>query len=117
MGYQHRHTYHRVFAYRKETFPTENHSNSANWSSSRNELVISAFHGHQFIMSAPFNDKSLRHHSDDVGVLDRGQAVGNDDAGAPFSGLVQCCLHSLRQQTKRQSENMQNHTGLRAGEI
>lgn len=47
-------------------------------------------------MSAPFNDESLWHHSDDVGVLDGGQAVGDDDAGAPFSGFVQCCLHSLK---------------------
>lgn len=47
-------------------------------------------------MSSLFNDESLWHHSDDIGVLDGGQAVGDDNAGAPFSGFVQSCLHSLK---------------------
>jgi len=63
-------------------------------------------------MRAPFNDESLRHHGDDVGVLDGGQAVGNDDAGTPFSGLIQRCLHSLKATDKVESENMQTKPGL-----
>lgn len=93
-----------------EIFQIENHSNSANWGSSSNKFPVGSFHGHKFIMSAPFNDESLGHDSNDVSVLDGGQAVGNDDAGAPFSGFIQRCLHSLKA-TKCQNKNVQIQQG------
>lgn len=61
-------------------------------------------------MSAPFNDESLWHDSDDVGILDGGQAVGSHDAGAPFSGFIQRCLHGLKA-AKCQSENVRTEQG------
>lgn len=65
-------------------------------------------------MSAPFNDESLRHHSNDVSILDRGQAVGNDDAGTPFSGLIQRCLHSLKATDKVSEWKYANQIGAQS---
>lgn len=40
------------------------------------------------------------HDGDDVGVLDGGQAMGDDDAGPSLSGFVQGCLHRLSKKTR-----------------
>lgn len=39
------------------------------------------------------------HDGDDVGVLNSGQAMGNDDASATLPGFVQGLLHGLSSQT------------------
>lgn len=44
-----------------------------------------------------------RHDGDDVRVLDGGQAVGDDDAGAALSGFVQRVLDRLADGEKKQT--------------
>jgi hypothetical protein len=43
--------------------------------------VVAAL-GHQFVVLAFFDDPTVVHDDDAVGVLDRGQAVGDDDGRA-----------------------------------
>lgn len=45
-----------------------------------------------------------RHDGDDVRVLDGGQAVGDDDAGATFTGLVQSVLDRLAEEGERENK-------------
>lgn len=45
-----------------------------------------------------------RHDGDDVRVLDGGQAVGDDDAGATLSGFIQSVLDRLAEEGERERE-------------
>ena len=46
------------------------------------QLVILPFGGDEFLVAAPLDDAAMVQHQDDVGVLHRGQPVGNDKGGA-----------------------------------
>ena len=46
-------------------------------------------------MCSLLDDEAPGHDSDNVGVLNGGQAVGDNDAGSALSGFVQSLLHRL----------------------
>lgn len=56
-------------------------------------------------MIAFFNQEAPGHDSDDVRVLDGGEAMGDDNAGTAFSSFVQGFLYDLRpKQIDKRSE-------------
>lgn len=55
---------------------------------SGDELVVRPLQGHELVVRSLLDHVASRHDGDDVRVLDGGQAVGDDDAGATFSGFV-----------------------------
>jgi len=53
-------------------------------------------------MSPLLYDLAILDHSNLVSILDGGEAVSYHDAGATFSGFIQCFLDNLNnEQTKR----------------
>lgn len=59
------------------------------------ELGIPAVAVHQLGVGALLDNAALVEHVDDVGLLDRGQTVGNSNSRAALGGLVQSSLHHL----------------------
>lgn len=47
------------------------------------EMPVAAVFANQFLMRSPFDDGPLLEHHDPVSLLDRGQPVGDHQAGAP----------------------------------
>lgn len=63
------------------------------------QLVVGALQGHQLVVGSLLDHEAAGHDGDDVRVLDGGEAVGDDDARATLSGLVQRRLHGLQRHT------------------
>lgn len=59
------------------------------------QLVVRPLQGHELVVRSLLDHVASRHDGDDVRVLDGGEAVGDDDAGATFSGFVQRVLDRL----------------------
>ena len=59
------------------------------------ELVILALLGDQLVVGAPFDDPSKLHNHDTVGVLDRGQTVGDDKGGTSLHQRAHAGLHQF----------------------
>ena len=57
------------------------------------ELVIFALLGKEFVVIALLDDASVVHHTDDVGIADGGETMGNDKGGTPFHDVVHSLLH------------------------
>lgn len=60
-----------------------------------NQLVVGSFQGHELVVRSLLDHDAPGHDGDDVRVLDGGESMGDDDAGAAFSGFVQGFLHGL----------------------
>lgn len=67
----------------------------ADWCSCGDQLVIGSLQGHELVMRSFLNHKAPGHDSDNVRVLNGGQAMGDNDAGPALSGFVQRFLHGL----------------------
>lgn len=59
------------------------------------QLVVRPLQGHELVVRPLLDDEAPRHDGDDVRVLNGGQAMGDDDAGATLPGFVQRLLHRL----------------------
>ena len=55
--------------------------------------VVSAGYGEEFVVCATFNDASFVEHTNQVGVLDCRQTVGDDQRGAVFHQAIESLLH------------------------
>lgn len=60
------------------------------------KFVVCSPPGHKLLMRAFLDDHPLGHDGDDVRWLDGGQPVGDDDAGATSSSLIESSLHCLK---------------------
>lgn len=58
-------------------------------------------------MATALDDLPLMKDEDLVGVLDRGQAVGNRDAGCVFRGTVQRILDNLKNRKKERKTSLE----------
>lgn len=67
----------------------------ADWCPRCDQLVVGSIQAHELIVRSLLYHDAPGHDGDDVGVLDRGQAVGDDDARATLPGFVQGVLHRL----------------------
>lgn len=74
----------------------------ADWCSRGDQLVIGPLQVHELVVCSLLYHDAPGHDSDDVGVLNSGQAVGDHDAGASFPGFVQGLLHCLSTHIDRQ---------------
>jgi hypothetical protein len=52
-------------------------------------LVVKAISGHKFVVSALLHYLAVLEHQDEVGVLDDGQAVSNNEGSSSLDKLVQ----------------------------
>ena len=57
------------------------------------ELVVGAVFSHELVVVAAFDDATVVHDHDDVGILDGGESVGDDKDGASVHELVHPILH------------------------
>lgn len=73
------------------------------------QLVVRPVQGHELVVRSLLNHVASRHDGDDVRVLDGGQAVGDDDAGAALSGFVQRVLDRLAGEEKNK-QTSESHT-------
>lgn len=66
------------------------------------QRVVEAFFSQELLVSPLLYDLAVLDHSNLVSILDGGQAVSYHNAGAAFSGFIQCFLDNLcNEQTKR----------------
>lgn len=73
----------------------------ADWCPRGDQLVVGSIQAHELVVRSLFYHDAPGHDGDDVGVLDRGQAVGDDDARASLPGFVQGVLHRLTWKTHK----------------
>ena len=59
------------------------------------KLIIFSLGCDQFVMSTSFNNASLLHYHDTVGVFDSGETMGDDEGGPSFHQGVHTCLHQF----------------------
>ena len=59
------------------------------------ELVIGSFFRNQLFVAAAFDDAAVVEDHDDIGILDGGQAVRDDEARAPLEQMLQAGLQRL----------------------
>ena len=59
------------------------------------QLVVDAPHLHELSVSAHLYGTTTTDHNNTVSIVDGGEAVGNDNGGATFPGLVQSFLDYL----------------------
>ena len=57
------------------------------------QLIIPSFFFDELVVGPTLDDASLFQDHDTVGVLDRGQTVGDDEGGAPFHQRIHSRLH------------------------
>ena len=57
------------------------------------KLVVGAAFGHELIMVAAFDDSAMVEDHDDVGVLDGGKAMSNNEDGASFHEGIHAALY------------------------
>lgn len=74
----------------------------ADWCSRGDQLVVGSLEVHELVVGSLFYHDAPGHDGDDVGVLDSGQAMGNNNAGATLPGFVQGLLHCLSSKTHTQ---------------
>ena len=48
------------------------------------QLVVPPLSGHESVVAAPLHNLSILHHQDQIGSLDGGKAVGDDNGGPPL---------------------------------
>lgn len=65
------------------------------------QLVVGSLQVHELVVVSLLYHDAPGHNGDDVGVLDSGQAMGDNDAGATLPGFVQGLLHCLPSKTHR----------------
>jgi len=51
------------------------------------QLVVGSIEGHQLVVRSLLDDEALRHHGDDVGALDGGEAVGDGNGCSSLACL------------------------------
>lgn len=57
------------------------------------ELVVGAVLSHEFVVGAAFDDLAVVEDHDDVGVLDSGESVSDDEDGASFHERIHTALN------------------------
>lgn len=57
------------------------------------ELIVGAVFSHELVVVAAFDDATVVHNHDDIGILDGGESVGDDKDGATLHELVHPILH------------------------
>ena len=58
-------------------------------------MIIFSFEGEQLLVGALLDDASVVEDDDLVGIADGGEAVGNDESGAPLHDAVHAALDEL----------------------
>lgn len=71
----------------------------ADWCSRGDQLVVGSLQVHELVVGSLLYHDAPGHDGDDVGVLDSGQAMGDNNAGATLPGFVQGVLHCLSSKT------------------
>ncbi len=66
----------------------------------------------QLLMTALFDHLPVAENDDEVGVLDRGQAMCDYDARASRAGLVQRLLHHLQVHHRDETMEQYSHSGM-----
>ncbi len=57
------------------------------------QIIIEPFLCQQFLMISLLNDRTIFHHQNPVCILNRGQSMCHDKAGAPFHQFCKCILN------------------------
>ena len=70
------------------------------WSASSGQCVIVTLHLHKLLGGPTFDYDPLPDDRDDIGILDGGEAVGDDNGRSVGHGVVECPLDNLKDHQK-----------------